>query len=502
MANAVVQKDEKKTACSMILAMEKVSPSEQQYIELYLQERQMINAHSCDTMNAMREQAFEDFQRTGFPTQKVERYKYTDMKGLFAPDFGMNLKRLKIPADPYKAFSCDVPNLSTCLYFMVNDAFFADEEGLEPKGGQEDRNNKTDRRLPDGVVIGSMLDKGSHLMEHLYGRLAKTSDDAVTALNTMLAQDGLLVYVPRGVKVERTVQVINMLKSPFSNNYTPPSAEGKGDGTTAATPFMVNRRVLIVLEEGAELKMLFCDHTADDCDFLTTQVIEAYVGERAQLELYCLEETHNKNVRVSNVYIDQKKDSRVVHNVITLHNGTTRNRLDLSLSGEGAECNCYGCVIADKKQHVDNNTLITHHAAHCTSQEMYKYVLDNHATGAFAGRVLVTPGAQQTESKMTNQNICSSREARMYTQPMLEIYADDVKCAHGATVGQLNDQALFYMRQRGIPEKEARTLLQVAFINQVIDQIDLVPLRDRLHYLVEKRFRGELNKCEGCRMCR
>ena len=476
--------------------------SEQQYIDLYREARQMIFDHSNEAMNAVRDQAFEDFRRMGFPSQKVERYKYTDMQRLFAPDYGLNLNRLTIPADPYKVFSCDVPNLSTSLYFMVNDAFYSGGEEREVRGERIDCNP----RLPDGVVIDSMHHVFSHpsaLIPHLqdlYGRLAKSGDDAVTALNTMLAQDGLLVYVPRGVKVEKTVQVINMLKSPFrpatGHVSTPLPPEG-GDGA-----FMVNRRVLIVLEEGAELKMLFCDHTADDGDFLTTQVTEAHVGEGARLELYCLEETHNKNVRVSNVYIDQQRDSHVVHNVITLHNGTTRNKLDLTLSGEGAACECYGGVIADKRQHVDNNTLIVHRATHCTSSELYKYVLDDHATGAFAGRVLVNPGAQQTTSQMTNQNLCASREARMFTQPMLEIYADDVKCAHGSTVGQLNDQALFYMRQRGIPEKEARTLLEVAFINQVIDQIALTPLRDRLHYLVEKRFRGELNKCEGCKLCR
>jgi len=265
---------------------------------------------------------------------------------------------------------------------------------------------------------------------------------------------------------------------------------------------MVNRRVLIVLEEGAEIKLLFCDHAADDRNFLATQVIEAFVGDNAQLDLYCLEETHHKNVRVSNVYIDQQADSRVTHNVITLHNGVTRNKLDLTFSGEGAECHCYGCVIADKQQHVDNNTLITHRVPHCTSNELYKYVLDDKATGAFAGRVLVEHGAQKTASQMTNQNLTATKEARMYTQPMLEIYADDVKCAHGSTVGQLNDAALFYMRQRGISLNEAKVLLQNAFINEVVDKMELAPLRDRLHHLVEKRFRGELNKCEGCKLCK
>ena len=439
--------------------------SEQQYIDLYKQCRGIICEHSSDVMNAVRDEAFERFVASGFPTRKVERYKYTDIQKLFEPDYGLNLNRLQIPVDPYNAFRCDVPNLSTSLYFVVNDMFYHDEK---PKG-----------HLPEGVIIGSLKDFAT---SEYYNRLAGKANDAVTDLNTMLAQDGLYVYVPKNVKVDRAIQVINILRSDVD--------------------LMVNRRVLIVLEEGAELKMLFCDHAADDRHFLATQVIEAYVGENASLDLYCLEETHHKNVRVSNVYIDQQANSRVNHNVSTLHNGITRNKLDLTFSGEGAECQCYGCVIADKQQHVDNNTLIVHKVPHCTSNELYKYVLDDKATGAFAGRVLVEHGAQKTTSQMTNQNLTATKEARMFTQPMLEIYADDVKCAHGSTVGQLNDAALFYMRQRGISLQEAKMLLQNAFINEVIDHMQLEPLRDRLHYLVEKRFRGELNKCEGCKLCK
>ncbi len=449
--------------------------SEQQYIELYEQAREMIIKHAPESMNVVRDQAFEDFKAQGFPSKKVERYKYTDIQKLFEPDFGVNINRLQIPVDPYEAFHCDVPNLSTSLYFVVNDMFYHDEK---PKG-----------HLPEGVVIGSMRDN-PELVSKYYTKLAKTGEDAITALNTMLAQDGMLVYVPKNVKVDRAIQVINILKA------TPQNAQ------RVVPDLMVNRRVLIILEENAEIKMLFCDHAADDRNFLATQVIEAYVGENASLDLYCMEETHHKNVRVSNVYIDQQANSRVNHNVITLHNGTTRNKLDLTFSGEGAECQCYGCVIADKQQHVDNNTLIVHKVPHCNSQELYKYVLDDQSTGAFAGRVLVEHGAQNTTSQMTNQNLTATKEARMYTQPMLEIYADDVKCAHGSTVGQLNDAALFYMRQRGISLQEAKVLLQNAFINEVIDHMQLEPLRDRLHYLVEKRFRGELNKCSGCKLCK
>ena len=449
--------------------------SEQQYIELYEQARQLIFDHAPQAMNAVRDQAFADFKAQGFPSRRVERYKYTDIQQLFAPDYGVNLSRLDIPVDPYQAFRCDVPNLSTSLYFVVNDSFYRQ---AQPKS-----------HLPEGVIVDS-LSSHPDIVGRYYARLAHTGGDGITALNTMLAQDGLLVYVPRNQRVDRTIQVINILKA------TPQNA------LRVVPDLMVNRRVLIVVEEGAEVSLLFCDHAADDRRFLATQVIEAYVADNASLSLYCLEETHYKNTRVSNVYIQQQCDSRVRHDVITLHNGITRNKLDLDLCGPGASCSLGGCVIADKQQHVDNNTLVTHHAEHCTSHELYKYVLDDQAVGAFAGRVLVAHGAQHTESQMTNQNLTATRQARMYTQPMLEIYADDVKCAHGSTVGQLNDAALFYMQQRGISLQEARLLLQNAFVNEVIDRITLDPLRDRLRYLVEKRFRGELNKCEGCKLCK
>lgn len=445
--------------------------SEKQYIDLYRETAGMIKSHSAGVLNGVRDKAFEDFCWQGFPSRKVERYRYTDMSKLFEPDYGLNLNRLEIPINPYEAFKCDVPNLSTSLYFVVNDAFYTKQL---PK-----------TELPDGVIVDSLCRVATEnpgLIERYYARMAKTEDDAITALNTMLAQDGLLVYVPKNVKLDRAVQVINILRSDVD--------------------LMVNRRVLIILEQGAEAKFLFCDDSADDRHFLTTQVIEAYVGENASLDLYCLEETHVKNTRVSNVYIEQQAYSRVNHNVITLHNGVTRNKLDLVFKGEGAECFANGCVIADKTQRVDNNTLIDHQVPHCTSNELYKYVLDDDAVGAFAGRVLVRHDAQKTNSQETNNNLVAAKTARMYTQPELEIYADDVKCAHGCTVGQLNDAAMFYMRQRGISEKEAKLLLEFAFVNEVIDKMELAPLRERLHILVEKRFRDELNKCEGCRLCK
>ena len=445
--------------------------SEKQYIDLYEQCREMINEHSAPMLNALREQAYEDFCRLGFPTQKLERYKYTNVAEAFAPDYGLNLRHIDIPVNPYEVFRCDVPNLSTSLYFVVNDRFY---DKVLPKAS-----------LPEGVLVMSLAKAAKQhpeLVEGRYGRLARSSKDGLNALNTMYCQDGLFVYVPKNVVVERPLQIINILR--------------------ADVDLMVNRRVLIVVESGAEVKLLFCDHAIDDHQFLATQVSEVYVGENAHLELYELEETHVKSHRFSNMYVDQQRSSTTTIDSITLHNGLTRNRTDVTLSGEYAETRMFGCVIADKQQHVDNNTLIDHRVPHCQSTELYKYVLDGEAVGAFAGRVLVREGAQKTTSQETNANLVATDTARMYTQPMLEIYADDVKCSHGSTVGQLNEQALFYMRQRGIPLDEARMLLKFAFAGEVLDSIKMEPLRDRLHYLVEKRFRGELSKCEGCRLCK
>ncbi|MBQ8673813.1 MAG: Fe-S cluster assembly protein SufD [Bacteroides sp.] len=442
---------------------------EQQYIDLFTQCEAMICRHSAAVLNAPRAQAFADFQRIGFPTRKDERYKYTDVSRCFEPDYGLNLNRLDIPVNPYEVFKCDVPNMSTQLCFMVNDAF-----------------HKEKLALPEGVLLCSLKEAAEtrpELVEKYYGRLADTSTDGVTAFNTAFAQDGVLLYVPRNVILEKPLQLINILR--------------------ADVDFMVNRRLLIILEEGAQARLLVCDHAMDEVNFLATQVVELFVGERAVFDLYELEETHAATVRISNLYAEQEADSNLLLNGMTLTNGTTRNMTRVTLKGERAELNLCGMATLDKHQHADNHTLIDHAAPRCHSNELYKYVLDGEATGAFAGLVLVRPGAQHTDSRQTNRNLCATPDARMYTQPQLEIYADDVKCSHGATVGQLDESALFYMRQRGIPEREARLLLMFAFVNEVVDCIRLDALKDRLHLLVEKRFRGGLNnKCSGCAMCK
>lgn len=403
--------------------------SEQQYIELYGEAADIIKSKSCPVMNAVRDKAFETFRSAGFPSRKVERYKYTDVDAAFAPNYGVSMSPLSIKPSQYICSLKDAADEVASLYASVADM-----------------------------------------------------SDAITALNTAMAHETLLVHVPRNTKVEDPIVVDNWLR---------------GEAAT-----MMNRRMLIVMEQGSEATIVVNDHAADKQRFLSTQVVEVVCRDNSRLDLYELEETTPLCSRFSNVYIQEGRDCSVKHNSITLFNGQTRNLCDVYMQGENSEVTLNGCAIGSGSQRIDNNTLIDHQVPNCQSNELYKYVVDDKSVGAFAGKILVEKDAQHTSSQETNANLCASSDARMYTQPMLEIYADDVKCAHGSTVGVMDESSLFYMCQRGIPMEEARMLLKNAFMGQVIDQIKHEPLRQKLYVKVEKRFRGELDKCDDCRLCK
>ena len=389
-----------------------------QYIQFFQTERQRIEAGSSAILNARREEAVAAFERLGFPTQKVERYKYTEVAKAFAPNYGIQTRAVSV---------------------------------------QETADEK---------------------VAALYGTLADVNADAITALNTMLVQDLMVIHVAAGEHKEHPVQITNTL------------------GATA--PLMQNRRMMIIAEAGAEVQIILNEKAEEGQDFLTTQVTEVFVGEGARVELYDIEDTHERCHRFHQVFANVATGGHLTHTVFTLAGGVSRNQTDVRLTGEGADVQLLGCAITSGSQHVDNNTLIDHVAPCCTSRELYKYVVDQQSTGAFAGKVLVRESAQQTDSQERNANLVCTEEARMWTQPMLEIYADDVKCSHGSTVGQLNDDALFYMNQRGIGPVEARTLLKQAFASEVLNEIPLEALRQRLAVQVEKRFRS----CENCKLCK
>ena len=441
-----------------------------QYIDLYDESREVIEAQSPTLLNSVRRTAREHLETARLPRKGSEDYEASDLESVFGHDYGVNVNRLPFDADPGQTFHCDVPNMSTCLYYTSNDAFHSSATA--------------ERNIGEVVVEPFSMAAVDYpeLMTAYYGKLARMSDPTV-ALNSLLVQDGLFIYVPDGVVAERPIQLVNIFN--------------------AALDMMVQRRLLIVVGKRASIKLLVCDHTQSaDYRYLNNQVIEIVAMQGSTVDFYDMEESTALTSRVSSIYVDQHEGSNVLIDGITLTNGFTRNNYHVEVNGEQAETHLLGMTIASGSQHVDSHTFISHNAPRCHSNEMFKYVLNDNAVGAFAGKILVKPNCPRVEAYQGNRNLCGAPTAKMYTKPQLEIYTDDVMCSHGSAVGQLDEEALFYMRTRGIGTESARRLLMQAFVADVIDGVRLDALKDRLHYLVEKRFAGTLSSCAGCIACK
>ena len=438
----------------------------QQYIDLYNHHRDAIERNAPDALNALRPQALSVLQNVELPRRGDENYEVTDINRLFAPDYGVNINRVNLSADPAEAFRCDVPNMSTWMFFFYNDIFHASRKSPS---------------LPDSVIVEPFSVAATNHPELLAKYLGTVApkQNAQAALNTLLAQEGLLVYVPKDIVLERPLQLVNIMN--------------------AGGNIMAVRRMLIVVGEQAQATMLVCDHTQNQQhSFLSSQVVEIVAEEGAQLDYYDIEESTPNTTRCNQHFVRQAANSNVLLNAITLTNGITRNDFVVNVDGEGAETHLYGMAIEDGTQQIDNFTHIAHNAPHCSSNELFKYVLDGNAVGAFTGRIMVAEGSSKVEAYQANRNIVATDTARIYTKPQLEIYCDDVKCSHGTAIGQLDQDAIFYMQQRGIPVDQARTLLMQAFMSDVIDKVRMPSLKNRLQHLVEKRFCGQLSQCSDC----
>ncbi len=438
-----------------------------QYADLYNEHSATINNCSLSPLNALRASALQVVVGQQLPARGSEDYERTSLAEMFAPDYGLNISRLQVTADVAAAFHCGVPAMSTYLAVVVNDTIHL---------------SKSLSRLPEGVRFCRFSDLSETDYEWLagyYGKIAGLSRPEV-ALNTLLAQDGLLVRVNKGVHLSKPLQIVNLM--------------------AGGNPVMAVRRLLVVMEEDSEAQLLICDHTglgAVEC--MSSSVSEIVLERNARLDLYDMEEASDATSRCSAMYVTQQEGSHLLIDEITLNCGRTRNDFDIRLEGEHCDTFVGGMAIGSAHQKIDNHTNIVHAAPRCHSHQLFKYVLSDEADGAFEGSIYVAPGAVHTESYQSNRNIIASVGARMHSKPQLEIYCDDVKCSHGSATGQLDQEALFYMRTRGIPEADARRMLMQAFMSDVIDSVRMPGLNDRLRQLVDRRLSGDAAHCIDCR---
>ena len=441
------------------------------YLELFYQNRGLIGEDDPQFLSDLRENAIRSFEKSGFPVRKQEDYKYTHLEPVFNGELSFHFRPRDIEFDDQELFRCDVPMLDSQVLMVLN-GFYYDPDNRPPLIVED-----------NGVIYGSLREailQYPDLVSKFMSKNAQMENETFVSLNTAFSRDGIFLYVPENQKMETPIQIIHLLLSDKNQ--------------------MVHHRNLFVVEKNASAEVIICDHTLSPHMFLTNSVTEAYTGDNGELDILRLQNEHNNSCQVTNTWISQGRDSRCNHQTITLHGGMVRNNLHVKMKGEGAETNAHGLFLIDKNQHVDSFTVIEHAKPHCTSNQHYKGVLDDVSTGAFNGKIHVHPDAQKTEAYQTNNNILLTDTAKMNTKPQLEIYADDVKCSHGATVGQLDEDALFYLQSRGIPKDESRLMLMDAFADEVISGIRQPALQERIYDLVGKRLRGELSRCNNCAM--
>lgn len=436
-----------------------------QYIDLYKEHAGELSGFG-EAIDGLREGASDALEvYSGRPAPK-SAYKEGGAEALLSPDYGVNLGRVNFDPKLAATFHCGVPNISTLLALTVNDIFRPTDLLL--------------KQLPEGVTVCSLAEasrKGLPGVERLNGLAANGSPAA--AVNSLLLQDGVYVHVDRCVHLDKPLQIVNIFNAPLM--------------------LMAVRRMLIVMEEGASARILICDHTQNrEVRYLSNEVTEIYCGAGSQLEVYGIDESSALTDSISAVYASLSEGSSLTMCDSSLSGGVNTCDCHIDLHGKHARADISGLVIADGEQIKTTDVHLRHRASDCESRQLFKYALFDGARGSFGGKIVVDQGAVRTDASQTNRNLLAGADARMASAPQLEIYCDDVKCSHGATTGQFDDRALFYMQTRGIPQDQARMMLTQAFMADVVDHISYDLVRDRLRQLVERRLGGQSASCASC----
>ncbi len=434
---------------------------------LYVEHLDDIKGKATPLVNRQRSNALRHFQTNGFPDISHESWRFSNLEPLLQTEFLFDFSNKSKSMNIESIFTCDVYDLDTYSVTLLNGWYVYKHAPLT--------------QLTDGTIIGSLakaMEVYPELIDKYLGKAAKTENSGLTALNTAFLQDGLFIYVPENVQVEKPIQLINIVYSDV--------------------PVFLQPRHLIIADKQASLTVVHCDHSLTHQVNFTNTVVEIFAEDKATVNHYKIQNKGRNSVLITSNYFQQKQDSKLYSNIVTLNGGFTKNIVDVALTQPGCHSEHCGLYLVDRSQHVDSQVFIDHAAPDCTSNQLYKGIIDDQARAVFSGKVLVRKDAQRTLAYQNNKNLLLTDDARANTQPHLEIYADDVKCSHGATVGQLNPEAMFYLRSRGLCERTARQLMMYAFAMEVIEKINIEALIHRLDQMVDKRLKGELSICDQC----
>ena len=407
-----------------------------------------------DYVHDIRSEAIKTFENEGFPSKKDEDWKYTSLNKILKQDYSV------FPEDENAIEYRDVKK-----YFIHNiDSFkivFID-------GKYSSHLSQTTHEGMDICLLSAALAKPKYrlVIENYFNKIA--ASDGITSLNTAFSSEGAYIHIPKNKLVEKPIQIIH-----FS--------------TGNESALMLQPRNLVVVDENSHVQIIERHQSLTSNAVLTNSVTEIFANKRAIIDWYKIQNDHQNASLIDNTFIHQKQESHASVHTFTFGGNLTRNNLNFYQHGERVDSTLKGITIIGDKQHVDHNTLVHHVEPNCESHQDYKGIFNDKSTGVFNGKVIVEKEAQKTNAFQANNNILVSDQSTINTKPQLEIFADDVKCSHGCTIGQLDSDALFYMKTRGIPEKEAKALLMYAFANNVLESVKIATLKTRINKLIANK---------------
>ena len=407
-------------------------------------------------IHEIRMKSLENFEKLGFPSKKLEEWKYTSLNTVLKNDYSLfPNKEVSVDlADVKKYFIHDIDSYKVVFIDGKYNSFLSE----------------TTHDTIDVCLMSAALTKPKYkiVIENYFNKIAK--QDNLTSLNTAFAKEGSYINIPKNVEVQKPIQIINLTT-----------------GSEIAT--MMQPRNLIVLEENAHVQIIERHQSLNSNAVLSNVVTEVFVARNATVDYYKIQNDNLNASLVDNTFIEQKTNSEVSVHTFSFGGNITRNNLNFYQRGEHINSILKGITIIEDKQLVDHHTLVHHIGPNCESHQDYKGIYDERSTGVFNGKVLVAKEAQKTNAYQQNNNILVSNKANVNAKPQLEIFADDVKCSHGCTIGQLDDEALFYMQQRGIPKKEGKALLMYAFANTVLESVKIPEVKSRITKLIAQKLK-------------